>query len=228
VLDVEALRAAPLLQSLAQTNTPATTAREAPGGTWAQASAVAGRSLLLFDAPAEVAAPIAQIAEILPFPAQGQDATEGCLTGAGSAAAQAGVLGLMVERGRSILVVDLGLVLHGGRAAAPRAILVVRSGEQYLGYAVAGLRAIEPARWEPELAGAGRAAQGRLEQVLRGAMLALVGARESERMVRVIDLQALAEALLGLASPAAMAAELARIPRRPARRHTATTPVTAG
>lgn len=231
--DVAALRALPELQSLAQTNTPCASVPTSALGGWSRRpGAAAGRSMLLYDAAGDMATPIEQIAEILPFPSIAQPESGSAIDGASTPASvgsprlsraaeaieAAGILGLMTERGRSILVLDLVRILRGRAPAdAPGAILVVQVGTDHVGFAVARLRAIEAAGWEPVLPALARRApertSSRLESILRSGILAVVGPHQDERLVPVLDLRALAEQLLPLQTPAAVAAALAAIER---------------
>jgi len=225
LLDVDALQCDPLLQGLARTNVADAKAGDAAGDArrFAGTAAAGGRSMLLYDGPPELATPITQIAEILPFPDASAEAPGAAtLARAPDAVARDGVRGLLLHRGRSIVVLDLHMVLHGSPAGSPPcAVLVVQHGADWMGFAIGGLRAIEVAIWEPALLPARRRAAGdppgELDMALQPATLALVGERDAERMVRVVDLQRLAGALLALCSPAAMARALAAVVRRPAR-----------
>ena len=134
----------------------------------------------------EVATPIGQIREILPF---------GCEI----AVLEVGgvMLGLVAHRGRSIPVMCLSR-LHGlpPPAVTPAvSVLVVEADEGVpVGFAVPMLRSIEPADWEPALPALGDSRDA-LTQAIHSRQLVQVGQGDSRRMLQVVDLQRIARAL---------------------------------
>jgi purine-binding chemotaxis protein CheW len=136
------------------------------------------RTMLTYDLDVETATPLDQVSEILPYAPASSIFPE-----------DNPMLGVMVNRGRSIPVICLGR-LHAGQALARTAsasVLVVESEGELVGFVVAGLKAIEPSLWQPELQHAGMAGGSR--------RLALVGDGLHERMLPVLDLQQLAQGL---------------------------------
>ena len=134
----------------------------------------------------EVATPIGQIREILPF------GCEIAVLEVGGA-----MLGLVAHRGRSIPVMCLSR-LHGlppPEVGPAVSVLVVEAdaGEQ-LGFAVPMLRSIEPADWEPALPALGDS-RDPLTQAIHSRQLVQVGQGDSRRMLQVVDLQRIARAL---------------------------------
>lgn len=189
VLDVVALRADPLLAGMAQVTTDTPGAGRTADRAAAAAgepdprSALGGRPMMIYALHTDVATPVEQVAEVLPYQPCGA-----------AYAAQPSMLGLMSHRGRSIPVMCL-CALTGRPTptdAREACVLVVRQDDDWIGFAVPKLRAIEPARWEPNPAGDGP--RGRTPP------LAMVGHGDDERMVPVIDLQRLAAELRATAA----------------------------
>lgn len=194
-LDVAALHADADLCALAAANTEHD-GRRVPVGFDSARLVVGGgrRAMLVFELGAVgVATPIEQVQEILPYvPEMAQ------FNGTGP------LLGLTVLRGRSIPVMCLSR-LYGH--AAPQgcddgiSVLVVACGEELLGFAVPRMLGIEAAHWEPDLGGAGQSARlDAVDAVVRSRRLVQLGdaaAGEVERMLQLVDLQALAVALHG-------------------------------
>ena len=134
--------------------------------------------MLTYDLDVEIATPLEQVSEILPY----APATSVLRHGGP-------VLGVMVNRGRSIPVLSLGQ-LHSASDWAPgpsASVLVVESGDDLVGFAVAGLKAIEPSAWQPTLQHGGLSGGSR--------PMALVGEGARQRMLPVLDLQQLAQGL---------------------------------
>lgn len=185
-IDAAALQAVPAIVALGQMNTPA-------GGRGASAASVGGgspapagtRSMVCYAVAGAWATPLEQIAEILPFRADSMH------FGGGR------VGGLVVDRGRSIALVCLGTLLDPAHVpGSETAVLVVQSDQHWVGFAVQRLTTIDTAHWEPELP----PARARLPDVVartagRG-KLALFGAGNEERMLRVLDLRLMARILL--------------------------------
>jgi len=138
------------------------------------------RAMLTYQLGAETATPLDQVAEILPL---GEGLT---MFDAGGA-----LPGMLVHRGRSIPLLCLGRLTGAGpatRTAATSVLLVDDDGER-LGFVVPRLQGIEPSRWEPAARVApptGSAGAPGTEPPV------LVGSGSAERMLRVLDLQALA------------------------------------
>lgn len=194
-LDVAALHADADLCALAAANTEQDGRRVPVGFDGARLAVASGRrAMLVFElGRVAVATPIEQVQEILPYvPEMAQ------FNGTGP------LLGLTVVRGRSIPVMCLSR-LYGH--AAPQgcddgiSVLVVACGEELLGFAVPRMLGIEAARWEPDLGGAGQPARlDAVDAVVRSRRLVQLGdaaAGEVERMLQLVDLQALAVALHG-------------------------------
>lgn len=187
LLDVEALGRQPELQTLAATNVAI--GGGAGHGT-ATAAATAGETTLLtLRLPHEVAVPIDHVDEVLPF--GGVDAMFG---------PDAPLRRVQRLRGQVVPVLCLARLLggHPGAAAPSAAVLVVRAGEGWIGFATPQMNAIEPCAWRrrlPAHEAAGAAAQ---EVVGVG-----VGAAGSQRTLRLVDLRSLAQALAAEAQQAA-------------------------
>ena len=92
------------------------------------------------------------------------------------------MLGVTLHRGRAIPVMCLSRLLGGPppEVTPAASVLVVEVGGAPVGFAVPALAAIERARWQP--------GQPRRSMVL-------VGEAETERMLPLIDLQQMAQAL---------------------------------
>jgi purine-binding chemotaxis protein CheW len=192
LLDGALLATFPQFEGLARMNTlvdghsgPAT-----PNALVGEVRAQAERcQVLTYDLGFEVATPIDQIAEIIPW------AEEAAIFGAGSRAS-----GLVVSRGRAIPTFSLsGLIgLPGGERSPTASVLVVEvEGGDRVGFTVSRLVSIDEApRKRPESPGAGRLALPEIAAV-SGARWssAMVGSGSLERMLGVLDLQHLAHTL---------------------------------
>lgn len=176
VLDNEALLGDALLQSLAQ----AGGARAVVADPAAAQLGLAARSMITYELDGETATPIGQVREILAY----QPVKQALMP-------EQALLDIVVERGRSIPVMCLSRLTGLPPPAVTPAVsvLVVEAEGACVGFAVPRLCAIEPAEWEPavRLAAAGPARPGQL---------ALVGQGAAQRMLHVVDLQALAGRLL--------------------------------
>lgn len=152
---------------------------DAKGGRAGAAGAASPeRTMLTYDLDVEIATPLEQVSEILPY------APATSVLGHGGP-----VMGVMVNRGRSIPVLSLGQ-LHAASDWAPgpsASVLVVESGDDLVGFAVAGLKAIEPSAWQPTLQHGGLSGGSR--------PMALVGEGAQQRMLPVLDLRQLAQGL---------------------------------
>jgi purine-binding chemotaxis protein CheW len=188
LLDGRALHQEPELQALAATNTQGQTQASDTQGFASGAALSGGRSMITYALGGETATPIEQVAEILPYTRDISLFRE-----------RGPLLGMLVNRGRSIPVLCLSrLAGHGPIEATPAvSVLVVESEGERVGFAVPSLRNIEPAEWEPELPRQGRAGHDDLAAVLGERKLAMVGRGEGQRMLRLLDLQRLAGAVRG-------------------------------
>jgi chemotaxis signal transduction protein len=147
-------------------------------------STTKSRTVLTFDLAGEVAVPLEQVAEILPYE-----------TASGVFSIGGALIGLMINRGQSIPLFCLQRLANFPPASptAQTRVLVVQSGEDYVGFVVPRVRSIVPASWNPKLPT--HAAPNISPYFANSRTLALVGEGEDERMLRVIDL---AQAVLGL------------------------------
>jgi chemotaxis signal transduction protein len=141
--------------------------------------------MIIYDFPGETATPLEQLAMILPFESDALAFDK-----------DKALLGFLVNRGRSIPVLNLG---HGCAASdfevsATTSILVVESDGELIGFPVPRLKAIEAATWEPVVPD--HMAPGRSAEVpvrtTSSKRWALVGTGEAERMLPVQDLLAVA------------------------------------
>ena len=192
VLDGTALMAEPDLVSLAAVNTLSDAADAAvpsprPGAE--DTVDQAGRPYLLHSAGVDVATPLDQVGEILPFP------SDLLLAGVGGA-----VLGVALHRQAAVPVVDLATVLGrspAGRSATSCLLLVEVDGVQ-VAFAVGALRGIEPLTWrDPEQARRGPAGAG--PRALQTAPLVQLGSEA--RLLPDVDLRALAREFAGADVP---------------------------
>jgi purine-binding chemotaxis protein CheW len=187
LLDHQALHTEPALLALAETNT----AGQAQARSSQDDAALGGgRSMLIYALGGETATALEQITEILPYTAD-----------IGMFSQRGPLLGMLVNRGRSIPVMCLSrLTGHGAIEATPAvSVLVVEHDNERFGYAVPALRAIEPADWEPTLPTSAHHASDELAAVLGERKLAMVGRGPSQRMLRVLDLHRLSAAVRGAA-----------------------------
>lgn len=197
LLDSQQLRLDPEVSAMAETNTPsaptgpgsaAALTADARAFTAGVAAGAGRRSLVTFTLEREAATPLSELTEILPYPHDmARIGDPGPL------------LGIMVNRGRSIAVMCLSQMVLGQPAAlsAATSVLVVASAGELLGFSVPSLRTIESTDWEPELpAHAAAGANGlAITASAPARQLALVGSGATERMLPVLDLQALARGL---------------------------------
>lgn len=188
-LDGERLRALPRLAELAAVNVPDSGQAGRPTG---QAGAAGdqdptaaeppGRELITVQLPQELAMPVAQVREILPFGSAPAIYGEHCA-----------LRRIDVLHGRALPVMCLArlLGLRPGEASGASAILVVESETQWLGFAVPTLRTIVRSRREYELPAAhGQGGRQTVATVGDGA------GDGAERTLPLVDLTALAQRLL--------------------------------
>lgn len=143
-----------------------------------------GRPYLIATAGLDLATRLDQVAEILPFPAE--------LLGT---ATDDGVLGVVVHRSAAVPVLCLSTVLGRGPSTRPgtACLLLVASGDGYVGFGVDALRSIEPLTWrDPDAARP--VPDGDPARLLRAAPLLQVGTES--RLLPDIDLVDLAERIL--------------------------------
>lgn len=181
VLDAERLLAEPDLVALSGCNTE-------HGGPEQVGSAgpSAGSTYLTYAVGSVVATPLEQVSEILPF------TPERAVLDSGTGA----VLGMFLHRGEALPVVDLAAVLGSGQAPTSGVVLVVRLPGLTVGCLVAGLQAIEVARWEEprDGTGTGRGTPGRLSS----RPVVQFGPDTDPRMTPVVDLVGLLGEVFGV------------------------------
>jgi purine-binding chemotaxis protein CheW len=199
VLDDQSLCREAELAALAQTNTPLK-CKPGPAGLQAERapsaeSRGAGREtkVVTFDFGVEMAAALTQVNEILPF-------DPGCVVHDEGGP----LVGLMVHRGRSVPVICLRRLagLPDRALDAEARVLVVRAGEDWVGFAVSALRAIEPVQWSKACPSGGAARSTSVAGALGATTMALV-VGDQERMLYALDLPALAARLQAEALAAA-------------------------
>lgn len=194
LLDGRLLATHPKMEGLARMNTPVEGLGRSSGPNLlagaAQTQVQAERCrVLTYDLGFEVATPIEQIAEIIPW------MEETTIFGAGSRAS-----GLVVSRGRAIPTFCLSdlIGLPGAERSPTASVLVVElEGGASIGFTVPRLVSIDEApRNRPDSPGASRLALPEIAAA-SGARWssAIVGAGPAERMLGVLDLQHLAETL---------------------------------
>jgi purine-binding chemotaxis protein CheW len=199
LLDVTRLLVEPDLIGLSACNTGPGTGPQASGPISGNSSSApeaalaeagfarAGGTYLTFSIGVDIATPLDQIAEIVPF------AADRAVTAVGSGP----VLGMMMHRRQALPVVDLAALLESRHPtdAATGSVLLVRSGGLQVGYLVQGLRAIETSIWEEDRDGdpVTRGAAGGLS----GRPLLQLGPAGQERMVAFVDLLALCRDVFG-------------------------------
>ena len=184
VLDGEAMRHCEDLAGLAGFNQSGDSG--GPARQAAQAADSRRRSMITYALGGETATPIEQVSEILPFSPDILSLQSG-----------SHVMGLMINRGRSIPVVCLSTLsgLPRPAASAAASVLVVEAEGVVAGFAVTALETSKAAGWEPELPHHGLQTQDDLAQALGARKLALFGSGSRQPMLRVMDLQRLARAL---------------------------------
>jgi len=145
-----------------------------------------GQTILTYQLQGETASPLGQIQEILPCPA---DIVTYSAPGA--------LLGTMISRGRSIPVICL-LRLMGlpSPALTPQcSVLVVAGQDDLVGFAVPMLKSIETANSKSELGRPAAEAPASVETAMRQRTLIKIGSSSQERLLPLLDLQAVANAL---------------------------------
>jgi purine-binding chemotaxis protein CheW len=188
VLRPDGLFNEPTLQALAASVRPVSALGDqaCQTGTVRLAPGDVQRAMVTYELGREVATPIGQIREILPF---------GCELASFDIGGE--MLGLVAHRGRSIPVLCLSR-LHGLPSPlvtpAVSVLVVEADGDEQIGFAVPMLRSIEPADWEPALPSRGDP-RDPLTQAVHSRQLAQVGEAEARRMIQVVDLQRIARAL---------------------------------
>lgn len=185
VLESRALLDAPELQALASSNGGSAAAAN---GADPRRSGTGGPALITFRLPAEMAVPIADVAEILPY------GTRDAMFGQGQVLRR-----IQVLRGRTIPVLCLARLLGGTveRVDASAAVLVTACEGQWVGFGVPHLQSIESLAWDARLPTLAGAAEGdELATLLATPRVVTVGQGERQRTMRCLDLRALAAALL--------------------------------
>lgn len=184
LIDAKALHAHIDLVALSQTNTQVDQRKSVTQGNTVNEAAGGPRPMITYSLITETATPIEQVVEILAY---SRDAE---IFDAGT-----NLLGLIINRGRSIPVLCLSRLLGGPPCpqTPSTSVLVVAVGSQHIGFAISQLKSIETAVWEPGLPSTlnshGMAAMG------ASSKLAQMGQGAEARMIPVVDLQNIAEQL---------------------------------
>ncbi len=153
------------------------------------------RSLLTYTLAGEVATPLTQIQEIVPYRAD-MAVFQG----------HAQLMGMLVHRGVSIPVMNLcGMLnLPAPEITSATSVLLVESAGESVGFVVPQLRSIETTDWAPTTQD-GPATARPSSGLLDTKQLAKVGQAGEERMLPVLDLQSLAKRLQSSARAPEMA-----------------------
>jgi purine-binding chemotaxis protein CheW len=188
LIDGAALKACQELADLASTSSSAQTGASVDVRSFVAGAAqvTSRRAMLTYLLGGETATPMDQVKEIVPYVREiAIFETRGAL------------LGLLSHRGRSIPVMCLSRLsgLQAPTDAAAVSVLVVEHEGVPTGFAVPALKTIEPSDWEPELPAMGLHRQDELSQALQSRQLVQVGTADTQRMLRVLDLQRVARAL---------------------------------
>lgn len=188
VLDGAALLADPSLLALAAVNTStdggSPVSSTAPGNQLdSRARTGDGRPYLTYSIGVDVATPLDQVAEIIPFPAALVPTAD-----------RSGVLGLVAHRGTAVPVLCLAALmgLPALQVSAASCLLLIGGGPP-VAFAVTRLDSIDPLTWEDAEQRVARSSGA--EPSLRRAPLVQVG--EAARLLPDLDLRALAAAVLG-------------------------------
>ena len=207
VLDGAALAAEEALRVLGSLNTSTAGAADAGhtsgaggGGATGDGAGTAGRPYITYTAGTDVATPLDQVAEILPLPTTQTRTTGGALGGWTSGA----VTGVLAHRGAAVPVLHLPTLLGlvGAPVTAASCLLLVDVDGAPVGFAVDGLRAIEPLVWQdPEGPQAPDGDAPSPGWVLAASPLVQVGHRQE--LLRGLDLLALARAVRDSSAAAA-------------------------
>ena len=185
VLDGAALLADPRVLALAAMNTATVAGPTGSAGSTSRADAGVTRSAphLTFSLGFDVATPLDQVAEILPYPA------EVTATSVGE-----GVLGIVVHRSAAVPVLCLArlLGLPGLEVTASTCLLLVDVDGEPVAFAVDTLRSIDPLSWtDPDQPG--RRGSDRLDRVLQSSPLVQVGS--GTRLLLCLDLPQIVRAI---------------------------------
>jgi len=186
VLNGDALVADDLVSELARANTPVdpresraagdTTVAMA-GAATSQTGAIEGLPVITFDLEREVAVPLDQVREVLPY---GQDD--------GMFGPDSTLRRLQVVDGRTVPIHCLSRLMgcDSARVPAPAAVLVIEVGGHVIGYGVPPLKAIDRASWDRQLPAHGAGSQRRIISL---------GAGIDKRTLQLLDLAAVAHQL---------------------------------
>jgi len=141
------------------------------------------RSMITYLLGVEVASPIEQVAEILPYSA-----------GVSIFERRGALLGLVAHRGRSIPVLCLShlIGLSSPTPSPAVSVLVVEADGALIGFAVPALRSIELVDWEPALPRASTHPSDELALAVHSRQLAQINAGGQSRMLPVMDLRRIA------------------------------------
>lgn len=144
------------------------------------------RSMITYLLGVEMASPIEQVAEILPYRAD-----------VSVFEARGALLGLVAHRGCSIPVLCLSRLI--GLPSPPLSpavsVLVVEADGVLTGFAVPALRSIESADWEPALPRVNAHASDELSLAVHSRQLAQISVGGQSRMLPVMDLRRIARVL---------------------------------
>ena len=197
VLDGGALMTEPSLMSLATVNTALDAATtETRGAAVATAAAAGAPTYLTYSIGVDLATPVDQVSEIVPFP------------GTVTATAVDGLLGVVVHRRAAVPVLCLATLL--GRPTQPvtaaSCLLLVAVDDELVAFAVDALRSIDPLTWcDPE-----QALRDDDPLSLRSARLVAVGG--DARLLPEVDLRRVARAVRGRSRSGAAPAPADRAP----------------
>jgi purine-binding chemotaxis protein CheW len=191
VLDVQNLLADAALHGWAAihgpVDQPKTAVAPTSGQTGVARKAQIQGGYLAFEAAGSWLVRLAEVSEIIPFPAQYSRTCNG----------RAEVLGLFLKDGSPVLLVSLNAMLKRPVAEpdGESKVLVVRHGVHRIGFVVQSLTAIEPLGFEAQaLSGLDEPADGREGQGVRS--LVFLGSSDGERLGTVLELSKMVPMLI--------------------------------
>lgn len=176
----------PSLLDLAALPTRSAASQDPRTGTVLTAAGSLRRQVVTFEVLGEIAAPIDQVVEILPYVPQPAvfDTTRP-------------LLGVMMDRGRSIPLFCLSTLAGLARPAPARdtCVLVVQSRQEWLGFVVPRLWAIEGLIKAPAIDESQAFRRDPVARALASRQSVVVAGPRGERILRLVDLHALAAQL---------------------------------
>lgn len=183
VLNAEALANEPTVAALSAIQAAASPRGDARSVESKRTERGLGSSMMVYTLEGDVATPLEQIAEIMPFPPE--------LVGCSSHEA---LMGIVTRRGRSIPILSLIALANLPCPLVPcECVLLVQSGGEWIGFAVPFLKSIETADSQPVIPAVGVSDGNPYGMCIDGRRLARIVTQGQQRLLPTVDLMRIAE-----------------------------------